>query len=205
MKSIDIKGLGRSNTGKAAAKKVRNEGMVPGTVYGLKEPSNISVDYIEISKAIYTAESYIVNLNVDGEVTPTVIREMQFHPVTDRILHLDFLRVDDETPVEIALPIKLVGAAKGVLAGGKLVPLSRRIKVRGIASQLPTFVEVNVAKLGLGDSITVGTSGVTGLDITSPASMGIAIVDIPRAVKTALEGAAPAAGDDEEESEETED
>ncbi len=197
MKSIDIKGVGRSNTGKAATKKVRNEGLVPGTVYGIKEPTNISVDYNEISKAIYTAESYIVNLDVDGEVTPTVIREMQFHPVTDRILHLDFLRVDDENPVEINLPIKLVGAAKGVLAGGKLVPLSRRIKVRGIASQLPAFVEVNVTNLQLGDSITVGTSGVTGLDITSPPSMGIAIVDIPRAVKTAVEGEEAAAGDEE--------
>lgn len=193
MKSIDIKGVGRSNTGKAATKKVRNEGLVPGTVYGIKEPANISVGYNEISKAIYTPQTYIVNLNVDGEVTPTVIREMQFHPVTDKILHLDFLRVDNENPVEIALPIKLTGASKGVLAGGKLVPLSRRIKVRGIAADLPDFVEVDVTELELGASVTVGTSGVEGLDITSPASMGIAVVEIPRAVKTAAEGGGAAA------------
>lgn len=185
MKSIDIKGVGRSNTGKAATKKVRNEGLVPGTIYGIKDPENISVGYNEISKAIYTPETYIVNLEIDGQVQSTVIREMQFHPVTDRILHLDFLRVDAESPVEVALPIKLVGVAKGVLAGGKLVPLSRRVKVRGIAASLPEFVEVDVTELELGSSVTIGNSGVEGLDITSPSSMGVALVDIPRAVRQA--------------------
>lgn len=185
MKSIDIKGVGRSNTGKAATKKVRNEGLVPGTIYGIKDPENISVGYNEISKAIYTPETFIVNLDIDGQVQPTVIREMQFHPVTDRILHLDFLRVDAESPVEVALPIKLVGVSKGVLAGGKLVPLSRRVKVRGIAADLPEFVEVDVTELELGSSVTIGNSGVEGLNITSPASMGVALVDIPRAVRQA--------------------
>ena len=185
MKTIDIKGASRSGTGKAATKKVRNEGMVPGTIYGLKDPENVSVGYNEISKAVYTPETYIVNLDVNGTITPTVIREMQFHPVTDKLLHLDFLRVNDDHPVEIGLPIKLVGTSKGVLDGGKLVPLARRVNVRGIASQLPDYVEVDITTLELGSTITVGRAGIEGLEVTSPTSMGIVAVEVPRAVKQA--------------------
>jgi len=185
MKSIEIKGEVRPGTGKAANKKVRNQGMVPGTVYGLADPQNVSIAYNDIAKAIFTPESYIVNLEVDGKVQSTILREMQFHPVTDKVLHVDLLRVNDENPVVVALPVKITGTSKGVLAGGKLVPLSRRIKVRGIASQLPDYVEVDVTELELGNTVTVGTAGIEGLDITSPASTGIAMVDVPRAVRQA--------------------
>lgn len=185
MKSIEIKGEVRPGTGKAANKKVRNQGMVPGTVYGLTDPQNVSIAYNDIAKAIFTPESYIVNLEVDGQVQSTVLREMQFHPVTDKVLHVDLLRVDEDKPVVVALPVKIVGVSKGVLAGGKLVPLSRRIKVRGIAKQLPDYVEVDVTELELGNTVTVGTAGIEGLDIVSPASTGIAMVDVPRAVRQA--------------------
>ena len=199
MKTIDIKGVVRPDTGKAATKKVRMEGFVPGTVYGISDPENVSVGYNEISKAIYTPETFIVNLEVDGKVTPSVIREMQFHPVTDKVLHVDFLRVSDDKPVEVALPIRTVGTSKGVLAGGKMVPLARRIMVRGIASQLPEYVEVDITNLELGQTVTVGTAGIEGIEVTSPSSMGIAIVDIPRAVRQAQQeggdDAAPAAAE----------
>ena len=196
MKTIEITGASRPGTGKAAVKKVRNSGQVPGTIYGHGEPLNVSVDYNAIKKALFTPETYVVNLDIEGSSSKTVIQEAQYHPVTDKILHVDFLRVNDEVPVEVKLPIKLVGTAKGVLAGGKLVPLLRKLKVRGLVSELPDAVEINITALTLGSTITVGQSGVEGLEITSPSSAGIAVVDIPRAVKQA--GAAGELEDGEE-------
>ncbi|MCL4105821.1 UNVERIFIED_CONTAM: hypothetical protein GTU68_012459 [Idotea baltica] len=178
--------------------------MVPGTVYGITDPQNVAIAYNDISKAIFTPESYIVNLEVDGKVESTILREMQFHPVTDKVLHVDLLRVDEENAVVVELPVKILGVAAGVLAGGKLVPLTRRIKVRGIAKQLPDFVGVDVTELELGSTVTVGSAGIEGLDIVSPSSTGIAMVDIPRAVRQELnedgtevtpEAAAPAAAE----------
>lgn len=193
MKTIAITGESRKDTGKAAVKKVRMADKVPGTIYGLGEPQNVAVDYNTIGKAIYTPDSFIIDLDVEGEVSRTIIREAQFHPVTDKILHVDFLRVDDEHPVEVRLPIKLVGTSKGVLAGGKLVPMLRRIKVRGIVSQLPDAVEINISNLELGNTITVGQANTGDLNITTPPSAGVAIIEIPRAVKQAQQEAAAAA------------
>jgi len=190
MKTVDIKAVAREGVGKAATKKVRREGMIPATVYGLGDPENVSVDYQVIKKLLHSPETFIINLDKDGATTSSIIRETQFHPVTDSILHVDFLRVDGSSPVEVQLPIRLVGTSKGVLAGGKLVPLSRRVKVRGIVTELPEFVDVDITNLELGQTITVAGAGIEGLDITSPSSMGVAIVDIPRAVRQAQQEAA---------------
>lgn len=185
MKTIEITGTSRTGTGKSAVKKVRSSGNVPGTIYGLGDPENVAVEYNAISKALYTPETYVVDLSIGDKKAKTIIQEAQFHPVTDKILHVDFLRVGDDAPVEVKLPIKLVGTSKGVLAGGKLVPLLRKIKVRGLVSQLPDAVEIDITELALGSTITVGQANVQNLEITSPPSAGIAIVEIPRAVKQA--------------------
>lgn len=193
MKTVDIKASNREGTGKAATKKVRRENQIPATVYGLGDPANIAVDYQPIRKLLASPETFIINLDVEGTPVMSVIRETQFHPVTDSILHVDFMRVNNEDPVEVKLPVKLVGTSKGVLAGGKMVPLARRVKVRGIVNELPEFVEVDISDLELGQTITVAAAGIEGLDITSPASTGLAIVDIPRAVRQAQQEAAKAA------------
>ena len=188
MKSIEITGAVREGVGKSAMKKVRRQELIPGTVYGLGDPENVSVGYIDLEKAINTPETYIVNLDINGKKTATVIRETQFHPVTDRILHVDFLRVSDDQPVEVGLPIKLIGTPEGVLGGGKLVPLLRRLKVRGLISKLPDSVEIDVTNLLLGETITVEKANIEGLEVTSPGSSGVAMVDIPRAVRQAQDG-----------------
>lgn len=193
MKTIEIQGSVREGVGKSATKKVRNAGNVPATVYGLGDPKNIAIPYNDIKKALYSPETYIINLDVEGASTSTIIQEAQYHPMTDNIVHVDFLRISDEQPVEVKLPIKLVGNAKGVLSGGKLVALMRKIKVRGIPSQLPDRVEINISKLELGQTITVSQANVEGLEITSPASAGIAVVDIPRAVRQAQQAEKEAA------------
>jgi large subunit ribosomal protein L25 len=185
MKTIEVTGTKRVGLGKTANKKTRREDKVPATVYGHGNPENVSLDMQSVRKAIYTPEAYIVNLNIDGATVSTIIRETQFHPVTDNLLHVDFLRLDDAHEIEVDLPIRLVGTSKGVLAGGKLVPLLRRIKVKGLASKLPDAVEVDISNLDLGKTIRVNELPDSGVTITSPGGAGIAIIDVPRAVKTA--------------------
>lgn len=200
MKTIEVTGTARTSTGKNANKKVRAQDMVPAVVYGQGEPANVALDYQSIKKALYSPETYIVALNVDGNSSKTIIREAQYHPVTDNILHVDFLRITDEDQVEVALPIRLTGNAVGLLAGGKLVPLMRRLKVRGLPSELPDAVEVDITHLELGKTIRVGDLDEENLEITANPSSGIAIIEIPRAVKTGeVEGEEGMEGEEGEE------
>ena len=189
MKTIELKGSTRNETGKAAMKKIRRAGLVPAVIYGQGEPTPVSVDFQGLQKILYSPETYVVNLDVDGKNTDVVIRETQFHPVNDRVLHVDFLRVTDAQAVEVDLPIKLTGTSKGVLGGGRLVPMLRKMKVKGFVNALPDKVEVDITNLEMGKTIRVGEVTLEGINITSPASAGIAIIEIPRAVKQAEEAA----------------
>lgn len=197
MKTVELLTVARQGNGKGAAKQVRKEGQVPAVLYGQGEPVSLSVDYIQFEKIINTPDAYIVNLAIDGKESASIIREVQFHPVTDQVIHVDFLRVTDNEPVEVELPIVLTGTAKGVRNGGKLVPMLRRLKVKGVAKNLPDLIEVNVTTLGLGKTIKVRDIKADGVEITSSKDAGVAMVEIPRAVRQA--GDALSVDDDEEE------
>jgi large subunit ribosomal protein L25 len=194
MKTIQLNGTARTETGKAAMKKIRRAGMIPAVVYGQGEPTPVSVDYQGMEKILHSPETFIVNLEIDGKTTTAIVRESQFHAVNDRVIHVDFLRVSDSHPVEVDLPIKLVGTSKGVLGGGRLVPMLRKMKVKGLVSQLPDHVDVDISGLEMGKTIRVGEVTLPGINITSPHSAGIAIIEIPRAVRQAEEAAAAASG-----------
>jgi large subunit ribosomal protein L25 len=185
MKTIEVTGSKREGLGKAANKKVRRADKVPAVIYGSGEPAVIEVDYLSIQRAIKSPETYIVHLNIDGATQPTVIRDAQFHPVNDKILHVDFLRIGDGAEIDVDLPIRLVGTSIGVLAGGKLMPLARRIKVKGLPASLPDHVQVDISNLDLGKTIRVSDVVLPGITILSPAAAGIAYIDVPRAVRTA--------------------
>lgn len=187
MKTVELKGAKRSETGKAAMKKIRRAGHVPAVIYGQGEPTAVSVDFQALTKVLHSADTFIVNLDLEGTVTQAIVREAQFHPVNDKVLHVDFLRVSDAAPVDVELPVKLVGTAKGVLAGGRLVPMLRRVKVRGLVNELPDKVEVDISGLDLGKTFRVGEIPTEGLNITTSAAAGIAIIEVPRAVKQAEE------------------
>lgn len=206
MKTIELNGVKRPETGSTANKKVRAQGLVPAVVYGGTDPEQIAIPYNDVAKALFTPNTYIVNLQVDGKTTPSLVREAQYHPVTDRILHVDFLRIGENQPVEFDLPIKLVGTSPGVRVGGKLVPLMRYLRVIGIPADLPDFLPVDVSKLNLGKTIRVSDVKLEGIKIVSPASAGIALVEIPRSLRTddgtALAAAMADQGGDEEEAEE---
>lgn len=189
MKTIQVKGTARTELGKNAIKQVRSAGNVPAVIYGHGEPSTVAVDYGSIKKALYSPDTYIVNLDIDGTTTQTVIREAQYHPVTDNILHVDFLKIVEGAKTEIELPIRLKGSSVGLLEGGKLVTLMRYLKVFGVPSELPEYVEVDITELGLGKTIRVGEIETSEkFEITSPTSSGVAMIEIPRAVRTGEEG-----------------
>lgn len=174
-----------TNVTKAEIRQLRRDGKVPAVVYNNGEATSISMEYADLKPILFTADTYIVKLSIDGgEPLDTIVREAQYHPLTDRIIHVDFLVIPDGKAVEVVLPVKFEGAPKGVIKGGKLMVKMRRLKVKGEIASLPEFIEVPVGHLDLGMSIKVGELEVDGLQITSGASAAIASVEIPRALRS---------------------
>lgn len=190
MKTTDLKVQKRETTGKRTAKILRKAGRVPGVIYHNAEAINISVDIQEARKILYTEETYLVNLDVEGEAMQCIIRSSDFHPVTDILTHIEFLRVTDERPVAVSLPIKLTGTAEGVVKGGKMAVKLRRLKVKGIVSKLPEKIEVDISGLDLGESIKVMDAKIEGINVLTAQSAAIATVIIPRALRSAKAAAA---------------
>lgn len=156
MKSVTLKGKKRETLGKKESKKLRAQGMVPGVLYGGDEVIHIAVVFNELRKLIYTPNVYLIDLDIDGEVHKAIIQDMQWHPVDEQVLHIDFLKIFDDQPVKINLPIVVTGMAKGIKAGGKLKTNMRKLKVRALPKFLPDSIEIDVTPLMIGDSYKVG-------------------------------------------------
>ena len=144
MKTISVKAVKRDEYGKKAAKAVRREGMVPCVLSGNGESVSFSVDPREIKALIYTPNSYIVEFDFDGKKEQAVLREAQFHPIREQILHLDFYRIAEGKPVSIAIPVRLTGNAEGVKVGGKLTLSARKLVVSALVENLPDELVVDV-------------------------------------------------------------
>jgi len=185
MKTLELSAAVRKETGKTFAKNMRKSALIPANIYGGEENLMISLDEKELMKAIYTPNVYIVNLNVEGKVYSTVIKETQFHPVSDKILHVDFLQISDKKKITIGLPIVLEGQAEGAKQGGKLVQVVRKVRVTGLAKDLPESIVIDVTNLGLGKSIMVGDLEFKKYSIAEPKSVVIATVKTTRAAKDA--------------------
>ncbi len=182
MKTIDIKVHRRDKTGKSDARKLRKQGYVPCVIYGGKETIHCYTTEKELKDLIYTPEVFLVNIDIDGEKKIQAIqKEAQFHPVTDRILHVDFLEVYEDRPVKVNMPVKLVGFAKGVQAGGQLYQLMRYIKVKGLVKHIPEHLEIDITDLGLGKSIKIADLHFDNLEIIEPPSAVVALVKLTRA------------------------
>ena len=189
MKTTELKAYNRPATGKRANKAVRAEGKVPGVIYDNSAAKHISLDQKEIRSIIYTPETYIVKLNVDGEQYDTIVRDVDFHPVKEHVQHIDFLRISDEKPIHVVLPINLVGTPKGVMTGGKLVIKKRQLTVLGIPSQLPDKVDVDVTALELGSTIKVSDVDFGELKVAKKSTGAIASVEIPRSLRSEMDSA----------------
>ncbi len=155
MKQVSLSGSPRENVGKKDAKKHRKEGNVPCVMYGGKEQIHFVASDKAFRKLIFTPEVYIVNLDIAGKTYNTVIQEVQYHPVTDNILHVDFLEIQPEKPVNIGVPVKIIGTAPGVLKGGKLILKTRKLKVLALMQHLPDEITVSIDPLDIGDSVKV--------------------------------------------------
>lgn len=183
MKTIELSAALRTETGKKAAKHTRKSELVPAIIYGAGENIMISLSEKELKKVIYTPVVYLVKLNVDGKMHEAIIKEVQFHPVTDKILHVDFLEVSENKPIIIGLPVKLVGQAEGVKVGGKLLQVVRKIRVKGLVKDLPDAIEIDVTHLGIGKSIMVGELSFEKFTVVEPKSMVIATIKTTRTAR----------------------
>uniref|UniRef100_UPI003217CC87 50S ribosomal protein L25/general stress protein Ctc n=1 Tax=uncultured Draconibacterium sp. TaxID=1573823 RepID=UPI003217CC87 len=202
MKTVVLKGQKRESVGKKEAKRLRAQEIVPAVLYGGETPIHFSVAFAELRKLIYTPSVYLIDLEIDGQVYKSMMQDIQWHPVEEQVLHIDFLMVTEDKPVKIEVPLKISGHAKGIKMGGKLNTNLRRLKVKALAADLPDTIDVDVTKLGIGQSIKVADLNVPNVEFLDTKSNVVVSVAITRAAKSAA-GAAMAAGDDEDEAEET--
>ena len=201
MQSLTIKGEIRTALGKKDVKKLRAEKKAPAVVYGGDEAIHFSVDFSELRQLIYTPNVYLIDLELDGKSYKAIMQDIQWHPVDEQVLHVDFLKISDDKPIKIEVPIKVSGHAKGIRAGGKLNTNLRRLKVKALASDLPDTINIDVTKLGLGQSIKVANLSVDNVEFLDPKSNVVVSVAITRAARSAA-GAAGSMDDEEEEGEE---
>ena len=192
MQTLEIKAAKREAFGKKESKAVRAAGQVPCVIYGEGETIHFSVDEKVLKPLIYTPNSYIVEFDIDGRKEKGVMREVQYHPVKDNVLHIDFYRVIPGKPVAIDIPVKLTGNSEGVKQGGKLILSKRKIRVNGTIENLPDELTVDVTTLGLGKSIFVGDLKFDNLDLLTPATTAVCVVRMTRAARGAADAAAKA-------------
>lgn len=197
MKSIDITGSLRTETGKKATRDLRRNNQVPCVLYGVKKDENglpvathFTVTVEGLRKLVYTPHIYVVNLNIDGQVVNAIMKDIQFHPVTDAILHIDFYQINEEFPITMEVPVQLEGLAEGVRAGGKLVMQVRKLKVKALYNNIPERMVINVTNLGLGKTIKVGELQYDNLEILNAKDTVVCAVKLTRAARGAQAAAA---------------
>jgi large subunit ribosomal protein L25 len=156
MKSVALFGYKRSDVGKVSTKILRAEGKVPCVIYGGSEHIHFSIYEPDFKLLVYTPNTYKVKLDIDGTIYRAILKDIQFHPVNDSIIHADFLEIADDKLVEIGIPVKLEGNSIGVRQGGKLVVKAKKLRVKAFPPQLPDFIEINIDTLEIGKSIKVG-------------------------------------------------
>lgn len=196
MKSITIQGTKRESVGKKSTKALRDAELVPCVVYGGSEPLNFSTEEKSFKNLVYTPEAHTVSIEVDGQTIPAVLQDIQFHPITDRILHVDFYQLADDKPVIMEVPVRITGRAKGVVAGGVLRQSFRKLKLKAIPANLPDEIVIDVTPLKIGNKLYVGDIKTTGFTFMHPDNAVVAAVKMSR---NAMKAGAGAADDDDEE------
>lgn len=156
MKSITIKGSQRESVGKASARALRNAGKVPCVLYGGENPLHFSADEITFSKLVYTPDVHTVVIELeDGKKHNAILQDIQFHPVSDKILHIDFFRVYDDKEVVMNIPVRIIGSSVGVRSGGNLHRNKRKLRVKALPANLPDYLEVDITELKIGSKFYI--------------------------------------------------
>ena len=196
MKEISVSGQKRATTGKKATKELRKEGLVPCNLYGekkgekgLPEALSFAIPAAQLRKVVYTPHVYVVNLTIDGEAHKAVIKELQFHPTTDALMHVDFFEVNETKPITIGIPVKLSGHAQGVRDGGRLNLSIRKIDVTAPYKNIPEKLDIDVTELQLGKAIKVGQLQFEGLKIATSPEVVVCSVKATRASRSAAAAA----------------
>ena len=194
MKSITIKGSERENVGKKATKAVRDAGMVPCVIYGGNQPVHFAADERAFKDLVYTPNAHTVVVELEnGTKVDCILQDIQFHPVSDKILHIDFFQLNDEKEIVMEVPVKVTGTSPGVLLGGVLRLNQRRLKVKALPKNLPDFVEANITPLEMGNKLYVTKIPTNNFKLMHPDNTVVCQVRISRAAMKAAQEAAKAA------------
>ena len=192
MKSISIKGSERENVGKKATKAVRDAGMVPCVIYGGNQPVHFAADEKAFKNLVYTPNAHTVVIELGGQKMDAILQDIQFHPVSDKILHIDFYQLKDDKEVVMEVPVQVVGTSPGVLGGGVLRLNQRRLKVKALPKDLPDFVEANISEMQMGNKLYVTKIETKNFKLLHPDNTVVAQVRISRAALKAAQEAAKA-------------
>jgi large subunit ribosomal protein L25 len=187
MQKIEIKAFKRQDLGKKATKQIRREKNVPGVLYGGKEVVHFIANEIELRKILFTPHVYLVSLNVEGQMYDAIIKDLQFHPVEDNLLHIDFLQIFDDKPIIIEIPVQLEGLAEGVKAGGKIQLEQRKLRVKGLSKDIPDQLTIDVSHLGLGKTIQTNELEFPNLELLNAKNSVVVSVKLTRAARAATE------------------
>ena len=192
MKSITIKGSERENVGKKATKAVRDAGMVPCVIYGGNQPVHFVADERAFKDLVYTPNAHTVVVELNGTSYNVIMQDIQFHPVNDRILHIDFFQLSDDKEIVMEVPVKITGTSPGVLLGGVLRLNQRRLKVKALPKNLPDFVEASISELQMGNKLYVTKLEANNFKLMHPDNTVVCQVRISRAAMKAAQEAAKA-------------
>jgi large subunit ribosomal protein L25 len=183
MKTHEIVGFKRANLGKSEAMELRSQGYVPSVLYGGAEQVHFYAPAMLFRRLLFTPDIFNVTLNIEGTLYNAVLQDKQFHPVNDSLIHADFLQIIDGKEIKVDVPVKLTGTSTGVMKGGKMNQKLRKLRVQGLAENIPDFVNVDVTELDLGKSVKVGAVNAENFVILTASSNPIASVEIPRALR----------------------
>lgn len=186
MKSFQLNGALRPELGKKASKALRGSDNIPAVLYGGQDVVHFTVTQEGVRNLIYSPEIFVVELTIDGRPVKAVLKDIQFHPVTDAVLHLDFLQVEEGKPIVVEVPVVLQGHAEGVRAGGKLALEMRKLKVKAPYNQIPEKLFIDVTNLGLGKTIQVGALSFDGLELMNAKNAVVCAVKLTRAARGLL-------------------
>ena len=181
MKSITVKGSERESVGKKATKALRNAGKVPCVVYGGEKPLHFSADELAFRDLVYTAAAHTVKVDLGEGKVKAIMQDIQFHPVTDKILHIDFYQLFDDKEVTMNIPVRLLGNSPGVRNGGRLLFRKRKLAIKALPDKLPDFFDIDISKLKIGDNITVESLLNDDFEILHPDSTVVVQVKTQRA------------------------
>lgn len=190
MKTLELKGQAKENVGKKVSNSLRREGQIPCIIYGGETTVQFSAPETELKKFIFTPDVYLADIDINGKKLKGIVKETQFHPVTDELLHVDFVEVSDNKKVRVQIPVQVTGNSIGVRAGGKLAVNVRKLTVEAFPKDLPDYVTIDVTNLNIGDKLRVSEISVDNVNFLESANVVVAAVKVTRSSRSAAAAAA---------------